>query len=618
MMLLVPDSTTLLRGADLLARREAHAFATAHVLTSVVEDIEHLKHLANLSLTDLASLQGEGVGGVTKFIIDGVMGGATRFIADVERASAHFTQYARAIEATQGDAREVLRRCDRVLEEIRNAWQEAHRVAAILGPDVFVPGHWRDPPPTMLPLATNITDLVNPSREFAKLSWLNLAERWQIAVSEVDAIQTLWEQLLDDRRRAERILGASLDGSMLLGTFLVGETGKGSRHLLTHAITGLPVHPRHHESHSDLARLISGESSPRETARLWRDSEYSSLTDAELRLLPAATLIGLSSANGVPARVQNIAARQTLQYAAEHPGEVYRTMGFAGSRVSLPEFTDSIEHLASALNDAETLVGLRGDRTPVQLLGLGNHDDALTAAITVGDLDTASHVGVNVSGMFSTTDNMGTTFPGAVNLVNEARRVNDDASYAVLHWIGYRAPGVLPGEAGVLGSRRAESGGFRLSEFIDGTHEMRAAAGADPFEHFAVFGHSYGSTTAVEALKGVTHEVNHLVTYGSAGVDLNDVAELNVQRVSVTSALGDQVAWAGIAGSGRTNPLDIMGTTPFSSDRVDDLLPVTVHTMYVPEGESSIINPIKTAYLSRGTNSVVHMGLVLAGEEVEQ
>lgn len=617
MTLAVPNATELLGDELPLDGSVAESFALVRVLQSIAEDARHARQLIVLSLADLGILRGQGLGALITFLSEHMLAGCATVISDVEEVAEHLGRFARTCETLNTLSRRVQRECEAALSEIRSSWSELTTIATGLGGAALaaVPTNWRTPPPPAPPEAGVC---VHPAfvDTHSHAAWAATAVRWREALEEILANEGEWARLVSERTLAEHRLGAVLDGSRLLTAFRPRDADRTSRYLLTRALTGLEPHPRHREGHTFVAQLTSGVLAVEQVVEAWYRSPYASMTDRQLRSLPPETLFALAGATGIPATEQNTIAREALKQALQDPGRAHRFMGFAGSGYSLADFQQETVALAETLALAETEVSDLFHGTVVQLIGFGNHDDALTATLVIGDLDRATHVGVNVSGMFSDVEGMGATFTGAQNVFHEATKADATHTYAVAHWIGYRAPGIRPGEQGVLDMARAQTGGHRLSEFLDGISLVRAATPELPAANVTVFGHSYGSTTVIEALKMVERPVERVATYGSAGVDVSSRESLNVRSLHATSAQGDGVAGLGILGSGRANPLELSGVHPFASEGVDGYLDVTSHSMYATPGERTLLNPTKTGYLSEGTHSVAVMGGLLAGKSI--
>ncbi len=156
-----------------------------------------------------------------------------------------------------------------------------------------------------------------------------------------------------------------------------------------------------------------------------------------------------------------------------------------------------------------------------------------------------------------------------------------------MSWFGYRAP-ALPE---VPAQGRAAAGGAELASFLDGIHDSRGGAP----RRLTVLGHSYGSTTAAEALAQTRHRVDTFVTYGSVGfTDATKPEHLNVDRVYATEGQADHTAIKGRIG--RTDPRDLPDVEVFSSEAADGLEAVTGHDMY-PEtaGQVGYLSPGSTA-----------------------
>ncbi|MGJ4845940.1 alpha/beta hydrolase [Leifsonia sp. Le1] len=373
--------------------------------------------------------------------------------------------------------------------------------------------------------------------------------------------------------------------------------------------------------------FLNGNLSPAEAAAYWNSL---GLDVDEIRLLPPETLLRLSSLPGLPAAAQDAASREFLKYALKHPEDAYRMMGFAdpwkyplyGSPIrrtedlDIQQFTDQLHAIDDALKkaakDAKNLPG----NPVVQLIGLGAHDGALVAAVSFGDLDTASHVGVNVSGMNSNVGDMEYGNDAAALLYERASRKNPFESFAVVNWIGYRSPTTVDE---VHGMDRAESGGRQLTDFLNGIHASRHQSGV-PIEQFNVYAHSYGSTVAVEALKHLDFDIDVLATYGSAGVKNGTTTDqLHAKDVLATHAKGDGIAKLGQHGGKSLDPRDIAGVKKFSAeDSVSadgkKLKRTTMHDMYQEEDTWSLSNMWAgtVGYLSPDATAQDQMSRMLA------
>ncbi len=190
------------------------------------------------------------------------------------------------------------------------------------------------------------------------------------------------------------------------------------------------------------------------------------------------------------------------------------------------------------------------------------------AAVAIGDMDTATNVTINVSGMGSSAQDMTGAVSAANNIYTQQGKLT--TGHAVLAWIGYDAPGMFPESTEVLYSDKARTGGAKLATVIDGLYYTRG--GEAPF--VSVAAHSYGTTTAAYALGQTTHAVDTVVFYGSAGIDpeaARTAADLNAREVYATQGSRDYVAPGGIAGSELGHPrlsptAEAFGAKVFSSE----------------------------------------------------
>lgn len=365
--------------------------------------------------------------------------------------------------------------------------------------------------------------------------------------------------------------------------------------------------------------LLNGKLSPEEVAEYWGSL---GLTAKNVESLPPETLLKLASMSGLPAWAQDAAGQEFVDYALKHPESAYNMMGFNNpdtDPISLKDFKTQLAGIKTEINDAtkrtKRLNGGTGD--VVQLVDFGNHDGVLAAGISIGDLDTATNIGVNVSGMNSSVEDMTNGDKAAHELHKAAYRKDPGSSYAVVNWVGYRSPG----ESDVFGMGHANSGSGRLVDFLNGINASRTEGGNSP-QQFNVYAHSYGSTTAAQALKsGDLHfKVDRLVTYGSAGLENDttiDEIKVGAEKVYSTHADGDWWAKKGQLGEKGVNPIDI-GAIEFSSaesvaaDGKTKLKATTMHNMYSEEDRPTFWNKDGTVgYLSPGSTSLDRMANLL-------
>ncbi|KZX21631.1 alpha/beta hydrolase family protein [Rathayibacter tanaceti] len=212
--------------------------------------------------------------------------------------------------------------------------------------------------------------------------------------------------------------------------------------------------------------------------------------------------------------------------------------------------------------------------TVAQLIGFGSDDSMLTAAVSIGDLDTASTVLANVPGAGTTLDGIEGNLNAATDL-RSATMYQGGGPTAVVAWLGYRAPSFPE----VPNMDRAASGADRFATFLDGVYDSRRDS---PPDRVTVIAHSYGSTLVASALQLTEHRIDDVVAYGSPGFLRGiEVASLNVDEVHATEARADGTAFWGrfFAGPTRTDPRDVSGVQVFSSEAGQGTRAVTTHDM---------------------------------------
>jgi len=322
--------------------------------------------------------------------------------------------------------------------------------------------------------------------------------------------------------------------------------------------------------------------------------------------LPLATQYLFANLDGIPAAKRDIASRAVLAVAVRDPERVYMLMGFGGQRVGRSDFEEQVDALQKAVDAAdisvETLPGPETSKT-AQLVGFGVHDGALVAALSLGDLDTANNVTVNVPGMESDVAGMGERVQAAEGLLREAHAVDRKQTYAVVSGVGYHAPSPL--EVGA--PNRSESGAAELASFVDGVFDSRPGDAPDTF---TVAAHSYGSTTAVQGLQLTEHQVDSFVSYGSVGFPHGtEIGDVHAGHVYATAAKDDPLApvgqWVGFAN--RADPLGFDGVQEFSSEAVEGARGVTGHDMWHDSDSDDV------GYLSQDSTTLRTLAQIVAG-----
>jgi len=216
-----------------------------------------------------------------------------------------------------------------------------------------------------------------------------------------------------------------------------------------------------------------------------------------------------------------------------------------------------------------------GRRTsPRRFLILLTDDKPPLAAIAVGDLDTARQVTFNVPGMGTFTDDMQAWTQSAQNVWEAQGRVGGSKQRAVVAWIGYVTPPV--GIDAALGQYAAR-GAAKLISALNG---FRAARDSNVPITLNVVAHSYGTTTAADALADVDLDVYSFVMLGSAGVEnrIPTAAALHAKHVYAGEAALDQEArWGRVTRHDPRSPAFGARVLSVDGDVALGLKPVTGH-----------------------------------------
>ena len=194
------------------------------------------------------------------------------------------------------------------------------------------------------------------------------------------------------------------------------------------------------------------------------------------------------------------------------------------------------------------------------------------AAVAVGNPDTAMQVTFDVPGMGTYADDMQLWTQAAQNVYDEQGKAGAPANRSVIAWIGYVTP--PPGIDAALGAYAAR-GAPRLVAALRGFKVSRdGAVGVD----LSVVAHSYGTTTAANALASARLGVFSFVMLGSAGIEENirDARALHCEHVYAGEAVGDtQAQWGRLT---RRDPrAPSFGATILHVEGSSGKLPVTAH-----------------------------------------
>jgi hypothetical protein len=286
----------------------------------------------------------------------------------------------------------------------------------------------------------------------------------------------------------------------------------------------------------------------------------------------------------------------------------------AVGRKSLSDLRKQLDVLR---NIEDALKGPRGSADKRHLISF-TQDKPPLAAVSVGDLDTASSVTYAIPGMDATTGNMTGWTKGAQNLHDLLPQGS-----AVVAWIGYETPPVPALEnginVGVLDVNRAVAGGQKLAGALGGL----AAVRGESAPQLNIVAHSYGTTTAAVALTQPGIRVDNFITLGSAGLpdNIHTAADLNARHVYSGHARdkmpgetesGDQWAWLGRDNSRdhHVNPIEPdFGSHAFGTETGSDAgRVVTDHPALMGDSGG------QAGYLDKRTESLKNTAWAIQGE----
>ena len=618
-MSVIPRTAVAILGVDspIMGDPEEATAASAY-LRSTGQSTWRFRQTARIAESDLAELRSSTVsraqGRLTMHLIPGAQ--------ELERSSgiaqSSFEQYAAVVTDIHSRARQLRAQVSDWLETIRRSAGVVDAILADCGlTQIFT---WDSDVPRMLPLLLDGSSF-RPSAQHDEASartaellrlhgdaWALAVRDWAGAQQQIRSAVIVWRNLIDERRQAEQQLIAALRETAIGRLLQMSITGGfTAEKMIAYSISGefrgrLFVDPG--ELDERVVALFNEGLPPEQLAKAWLQL---GLSADEISQLPIETLAMVATRDELPAWVQDVAAVKLMHLAMLDTETTYRAMGFGGPEsISIAEFREQVRGMYSAWIYAhESVTELRMSNQPVQLLGFGSHDGILTAAISLGDLDTATHVDINVSGMYSSAGDMINDTQAAASLRRQAVSQNHSQSFAVVAWIGYRSPNAVE----VLNMSRAEAGAQELASFIDGNYFSRAAAGF-PMEVSVVSAHSFGSTTAAEALQLIDPRarVDVLVTYGSAGFEFGTQREkLRADQVYVLESSQDWVAGPGRLLSWRFDPQHLPTAVKLSIDGDEEFAGVTGHSMY----KTPKVGGNEFGYFSPGTRSLDHISKIL-------
>ena len=584
----VPSSAgEVLMPRELIVGDSEEPLVVVGYLTSVSSRAEVFASRLGSAHTQFDTQRGLAVSAIRTQLESGPLPGTKTLAANALSSRAQFTRYAEAVRELNHQGSELLDRVDSHLQMIRTQKAEIETIAHRIG--AWAEYAWNEGAPLQIPepRSSGMIETADPSERLLEVErlrqaygshWQIASRRWAEAIADIDSEGRRWRSLIDQRRAAERALIVSLHRTEIGRlAFSPGARTEGLSGAIALSFFGTrpvaeagPLEPP--TSHKLLLKLIGTS----DGSDIWNNPPNP--------MTVAANWAKLS------AEEQNILIAQVPWVIANLPGLPFTPRDLAAQ--NLVDFYDANrDRLDSrSLEALDAVIGLMDrDKTSVPpryivALNLQNGEVPMVA-IGYGDLDSADNLTWEVPGMESDADSALEIWDRASrNLYSEQALLAERGgigSVGVIAFLSYDTPdladsidvwgGLKAGSGGVLAPDLARQGAVRLAAELDGNWAARnQPLGVSPgfvspeSPRISVVAHSYGTTTAANALMLVRYEVDSFTMLGSAGLDTGRVPSLEAlavaepfgqpQQIYVNSADGDRLAALGMKYGGRGNP----------------------------------------------------------------
>lgn len=552
--------------------------AAAAFAADISDDSRRFGRLVNNASVWIAGGSGHAASALRDKLTSTLSPGASLLSDSGRAAQEAFSAYAREVERIHRSARSVRQRTAANLTTIRASVSTITQICDEI--QCAPPSRWDQSPPPILPepaLDPSRGERLDAAEQIAvrralaarhEAAWRAASASWEEALAEIDDDEREWSTLRDDRLRAERQLLGEL-GDTELGKLLDVTVATGAPLVRTVAFgfsgeyRGRPAAPAPRTHHPLLTPLLGTASG----AGIWEEPPdpervaawWDGLTSGDRRRLLEEVPWVVGNLPGLPFRVRDRANRTVLDHYRRFPGQ----LGASGRKA----LADLLTVLSRDGEPPATIVSLRVTReTPLVVVGYG-------------DLDRARSLTWQVPGMGNDADQaLGAWDRASRNLYREQRVLYDalrlPGEVAVVSFLGYDTPDTLDSlhrTRGVTSETYARAGSARLAHELDGAWaarnhalELSGSGAGETAPTIAVTSHSYGTTTAANALTRVRHQVDSFTMAGSAGIDSGVVRSLDDLRVAgrpdgrrrifASHATADALAPVGISVSGRANP----------------------------------------------------------------
>ncbi|WP_460532328.1 alpha/beta hydrolase [Humibacter ginsengiterrae] len=389
--------------------------------------------------------------------------------------------------------------------------------------------------------------------------------------SRLAGIQTQWNDLVTQRRQADKACADAVTGVNVLGATwkLSGGrmSGKTPDQILD-MLTGLT--PTQLQAllaaHPELAGKIA-KADPTAVAAWWNSMNSPQTDPATGTYVPSDAQAALIA--GIPAIIGNL--NGVAYWARDKANEAVLNQRIAEDEKDPARDADELKALkqvATALG-----AGLQGN-PPRELVSLNVQTQPPLAAISTGDMDRATHISYIVPGMNTTVQHdMGNYVNAAKDMRYEQWIVSgvDPSHIAVVAWLGYHPP-TNDSFWEVAGDGDAANGAPALVGALDGAYAVHGASGAGA--DVSVIAHSYGTDVAALAL--TKSHADHVVLLGSPGIApaVPNAAAMHVPAGQVFASQAHHDGWANagqafadLVGNDRADPTAFtFGAHDFSSE----------------------------------------------------
>lgn len=583
----------------------------------------------------MSSLQAVAIDKISAKVDSALVPGAYALKESADSAKRAFDTYASEVDRIHNDAKKLRTDVDDSLNSIGAQAAEIARIAveirrsysaSLYAWDVGAPGQMPEPILGTVPddfTQAQRSAAIQNLRNLYENQWQRAATIWHNDIEEIKTAKTKWSTLIEDRRRAEGQLVLALENTPV-GQLITLASGAGTsrKSAIAYAFSGelwgdtsgaLSMAT----SHPLLKKLIGSENggdiwnsppNPELVAENWWN-----LTSAEQKKLINEVPWVIGNLPGLPYAARDEANRLSLAYYAVNREWLGGDMRTAA---------DELMKIVAAGNT--TL-------PPVQVVAFNLRGAVPLVAVGYGDLDTADNITWQVPGMESDAHNaLGVWDEASRNLYREQSylsALNGSGSVGVVSFLSYDTPNLSDSigwwSGSVLSPDLAQAGAPRLAAELDGNWATRNVLNPDALTthvdppRIAVNAHSYGTTTATNALSMVTHAVDSFSMAGSAGLDTKTVTSFDDIKVAevlpgqkaiyASHADGDGLAGVGLVLGDRANPninfqyehrTNFEGSIYYSSEGATT--PGGVE--FAPTDGHSVIGPKDTQWYDIGTH----------------